>query len=290
MILFGEPVAKKITDDIKNQIKAKQASPGLAVILIGNNPASEIYVKVKVEKSKMIGIQSYVHRLPSDATQSQILDIIYQLNIDPNVHGILIQLPLPKHINSQAIIQAISPSKDVDGFHPVNVGKLLADIPGGFIPCTPAAILEIFKYYDIPLSGKNISIIGRSNIVGKPLAALLMQKNIYANATVTVLHSNSHNIISNLKNADIIVACIGQPLFLKSDMISSNTTVIDVGITRVPATSSQNGYKLIGDTDFNNLIAKCSAITPVPGGVGPITVAMLMKNTWESYLNFQSLL
>ncbi len=282
MLLKGTPVAEHVLNSIKKEIAQAPSAPGLAVVLIGNDPASEVYVATKVKRAQELGIVSKAHRLPSDSTLTTILNLIHRLNEDPTVHGILVQLPLPKHIDSHVILSAISPEKDVDGLHPINVGKLLLGQTDGFAPCTPSGIIELLNYYDIPIQGQHVAIVGRSNIVGKPLAAMLMQKTPLGNATVTLLHSESNNVTDILKTADIIVVAVGSPLFLKENMISSNTTVIDVGTTRVSA-ATPKGYTLIGDVDFNNVVTKCKAISPVPGGVGPMTIAMLMSNTWKSY-------
>lgn len=282
MLLKGLPTAEKILSQLKKEISESASKPGLAVILIGNDPASEVYVGMKVRKALELGMISKAHHLPSDSTLSSVLKLIDRLNQDPTIHGILVQLPLPKHLDSTVITQAISPEKDVDGLHPINIGKLLLGITDGFVPCTPAGILELLNFYDISLSGKHVAIVGRSNIVGKPLAALIIQKHPLANATVTILHSHSQNLQEILKKADVIVAALGVPLFIKDTMVSSHAVVIDVGTTRIPTTDKKS-YTLLGDVDFNNVVTKCAAITPVPGGVGPMTVAMLMRNTWQGY-------
>lgn len=282
MLLKGAPAANCILATIKDQIQSHSGAPGLAVVLVGNNPASEIYVSMKVKRATDLGMVSRSYRKPSDATLSDILALIHQLNCDEDIHGILVQLPLPKHLDTQAILSAISPDKDVDGLHPTNVGKLLLGETDGFVPCTPAGIVELLKYYEISLYGKHVVILGRSNIVGKPLAALLMQKHADTNASVTVLHSQSEHLSEITRTADILVSAIGVPLFVTREMISEKTIVIDVGTSRIPA-ANPKGYSLAGDVDFNNVAPVCQAITPVPGGVGPMTVALLMRNTWESF-------
>ncbi len=282
MLLKGVPAANCILATIKDQIQSHSGAPGLAVVLVGNNPASEIYVSMKVKRATDLGMVSRSYRKPSDATLSDILALIHQLNCDEDIHGILVQLPLPKHLDAQAILSSISPDKDVDGLHPTNVGKLLLGETDGFVPCTPAGIVELLKYYEISLYGKHVVILGRSNIVGKPLAALLMQKHADTNASVTVLHSQSEHISEITRTADILVSAIGVPLFVTREMISEKTIVIDVGTSRIPA-ANPKGYSLAGDVDFNNVAPVCQAITPVPGGVGPMTVALLMRNTWESF-------
>ena len=282
MLLKGAPAANCILATIKDQIQSHSGAPGLAVVLVGNNPASEIYVSMKVKRATDLGMVSKSYRKPSDATLSDILALIHQLNCDEDIHGILVQLPLPKHLDTQAILSSISTDKDVDGLHPTNVGKLLLGETDGFVPCTPAGIVELLKYYEISLYGKHVVILGRSNIVGKPLAALLMQKHADTNASVTVLHSQSEHISEITRTADILVSAIGVPLFVTREMISEKTIVIDVGTSRIPA-ANPKGYSLAGDVDFNNVAPVCQAITPVPGGVGPMTVALLMRNTWESF-------
>ena len=282
MLLKGAPAANCILATIKDQIQSHSGAPGLAVVLVGNNPASEIYVSMKVKRATDLGMVSRSYRKPSDATLSDILALIHQLNCDEDIHGILVQLPLPKHLDTQAILSSISPDKDVDGLHPTNVGKLLLGETDGFVPCTPAGIVELLKYYEISLYGKHVVILGRSNIVGKPLAALLMQKHADTNASVTVLHSQSEHISEITRTADILVSAIGVPLFVTREMISEKTIVIDVGTSRIPA-ANPKGYSLAGDVDFNTVAPVCQAITPVPGGVGPMTVALLMRNTWESF-------
>ena len=282
MLLKGAPAANCILAKIKDQIQSHSGAPGLAVVLVGNNPASEIYVSMKVKRATDLGMVSRSYRKPSDATLSDILALIHQLNCDEDIHGILVQLPLPKHLDTQAILSSISPDKDVDGLHPTNVGKLLLGETDGFVPCTPAGIVELLKYYEISLYGKHVVILGRSNIVGKPLAALLMQKHADTNASVTVLHSQSEHLSEITRTADILVSAIGVPLFVTREMISDKTIVIDVGTSRIPA-ANPKGYSLAGDVDFNNVAPVCQAITPVPGGVGPMTVALLMRNTWESF-------
>lgn len=238
---------------------------------------------MKTNKANKLGFSSTVYRLPSNTSLREVLQLIETLNLDPSIHGILVQLPLPSHLNEQTIIQNIAPEKDVDGLHPMNMGKLLLGRSDGFTPCTPAGIVELLTHYQIPIQGKHVVILGRSNIVGKPLAALLMQKHPQANATVTLAHSQSQQIQELIQSADILIAAIGSPKFIRKDMVSSKTVVIDVGINRVPTAQTSSGYTLVGDADFENLVNHCKAITPVPGGVGPMTVAMLMKNTCESF-------
>ncbi|ANH79080.1 bifunctional methylenetetrahydrofolate dehydrogenase/methenyltetrahydrofolate cyclohydrolase FolD [Candidatus Chlamydia sanziniae] len=282
MLLKGLRLAEKILLKLKEEIAEVSTPPGLAVILIGNDSASEVYVNMKIKKATEIGMVSKVHKLPSDSPLSSILKLITRLNEDPSIHGILVQLPLPKHLNNEKITETIDPNKDVDGLHPLNMGKLLLGSSERIAPCTPVGIIELLNHYEIPLTGRHVAIVGRSNIVGKPLAALMMQKHPSTNATITLLHSQSQNLTEILKTANIIVAAVGVPLFIKETMVAPQAVIIDVGTTRVSA-NNPCGYTLLGDVDFNNVVTKCAAISPVPGGVGPMTIAMLMRNTWESY-------
>lgn len=256
--------------------------PGLAVILVGNDPASQVYVKSKQRTCEAIGIKSFEYRLSADTNLSDLLSVIDKLNNDDSVHGILLQLPLPDPLDSDVALQHISPDKDVDGFHPNNVGKLLIGLPT-FKSCTPYGVMTLLSYYNIETEGKHIVILGRSNIVGKPLAALLMQKTSPGNATVTVCHSRSKNLNDITLSADIIIAAIGRPHFLTEDMVNPGAVVIDVGINRIDDSSLDRGYRLVGDVDYDALKLKVSAITPVPGGVGPLTIAMLMTNTCQAF-------
>ena len=251
--------------------------PGLALILVGENPASESYVKSKDKTCTAIQIKSSLIRWPTSITEQELLAQIETLNNDPTIDGILVQLPLPAHINEQTITQAIDPSKDVDGFHPINLGKLLQGDDSAIPPCTPEGIKTILEKCHISVSGKHVVIVGRSNIVGKPLAALLMQKKHGCNATVTLCHSHTKNLAELTRSADILIAAIGKPHFIKRDMVKPGAVVIDVGINRL------NG-KMVGDVDFDEVAPIASHITPVPGGVGPMTIAMLMKNTLDCFL------
>jgi methylenetetrahydrofolate dehydrogenase (NADP+)/methenyltetrahydrofolate cyclohydrolase len=255
--------------------------PGLALILVGNNPSSEIYVKMKAKRCAELGYYSITERLPQDTNENQVLALIDSYNKDPKVHGILVQLPMPGHINEMRIIESIDYRKDVDGFHPINAGRLLIG-EKCFVPATPAGIMELLKRYNIHTSGMNAVVIGRSNIVGKPIANLLIQKNKNANATVTVCHGSTRDINEYTRNADLIVAAIGKPGFLKSDMIKDGCVIIDVGINRIEDKNSVKGYRVAGDVDFDSCYLKASMITPVPGGVGPMTISMLLKNTLDA--------
>lgn len=276
-ILDGKKIALEIQSEIKKKVSSIQGrKPTLAFILVGDNPASVTYVKAKQKASAHIGIVSHLINLPITTNQDFLLKTIHNLNSDSEIDGILVQLPLPLHIDDKAIMRAIDPNKDVDGFHPINMGKLLLGEISGFCPCTPLGIQELLIRSKVEITGKHVVILGRSNIVGKPLAALLCQKKEHCDATVTICHSKSHNLETITKSADILVAAIGQPLFVKEHMVKEDACVIDVGINRVP-------IGLVGDVDFSKVAPKCSFITPVPGGVGPMTIAMLMKNTLLSY-------
>lgn len=279
----GKEISAQILNEIKAELKSTNITPGLALILVGNNPASEVYVKMKSKTCGELGFLSVIDRAEESITQTELLKLIHKYNNDAKIHGILVQLPLPKHINEMEILESIDYRKDVDGFHPVNFGRLMIG-EKCFVPCTPAGIIELLKRYNVQTSGRNIVVIGRSNIVGKPVAGLLMQKNKNSNATVTVCHSATPDIPFYTRHADIIIAAIGKPNFLKADMIKKDSVVIDVGINRIEDSTAKSGYRIVGDVDFNDVFEKVSMITPVPGGVGPMTVAMLMKNTFDSAL------
>ena len=280
MLIDGKKIALEIQSEIKGRIdKIQGRKPGLAFILVGDHPASLSYIRGKRKACRDTGIHSSVVELPASIAERDVLLEIERLNRDPSIDGILVQLPLPSHMNERKITSAIDPQKDVDGFHPVNVGKMLLGEEDGFFPCTPRGICVLLQKYQISAAGKHVVIIGRSNIVGKPLAAMLMQKKAGCNATVTVVHSQSERLKELVLSADIVVAAIGKALFIKQDMVRPGAVVIDVGINRMP-----NG-KLVGDVDFEAVSKIASFITPVPGGVGPMTIAMLMQNTLESYGN-----
>lgn len=278
-------ILTELTDRISRLEEKFNSKPGLAVILVGNNPASKAYVGMKKKACVQIGIKSFEYKLDVDVSEAELLALINTLNQDKTIHGILLQLPLPDHIDSDKMLHAIVPEKDVDGFHPVNVGKLLLGLPT-FKSCTPYGVCELMKFYNIDPTGKHVVILGRSNIVGKPLAAMLMQKQVPGNATVTVCHSRSKNLHDITRSADILIAAIGKAYFVTADMLKPDAIVIDVGINRVDDTNSERGYKLVGDVDYDNVFDKVSAITPVPGGVGPLTIAMLMTNTVNSFKQF----
>jgi len=286
-IIDGKKTGAQIRKELKLEVEAlakRKIVPGLAVVLVGDNPASEVYVRMKKKACAELGITSFSHELPKNCTEKRLLNLIAKLNADKRVHGILVQLPLPKQINEHKILRAIDPSKDVDGFHPVNVGMMLNG-EKAFLPCTPAGCQELLVRYGYDPSGKNVVIVGRSNIVGKPVAAILMQKAPGANATVTVCHSRTKNMASITRTADILIAAIGVPEFIKARMVKPNAVVIDVGVNRVDDKTKKTGYRLVGDVDFKGVSKKAKAITPVPGGVGPMTITMLMKNTIESAKN-----
>ena len=281
-LLKGKPVAEHVYQKVKaglSLLQARNVVPKLSVILVGNDPASKVYVARKEKTSKKLGMDSETIYLPEDTSEDELLRVIERLNTEPAVHGILVQLPLPAHIDEHKIIMHINPDKDVDCFHPRNVGLLVSGRPY-VLPCTPAGIMELFSYYEIGLNGKHAVVIGRSNIVGKPMANLLMQKNPAANATVTVVHSRTRNLAEHTRRADVIIAAMGRPRFLTPDMVKDGAVIIDVGINRVEA-SNEKGYVITGDVDFENVLPKVRAITPVPGGVGPMTIAMLMFNTLQ---------
>ena len=275
-----EAIAKEVSL-LKEQGKRP---PHLVAILVGKNGASVTYVNNKVTACERVGFNSSIIELPENVTQDELLRKIKELNEDNNIDGFIVQLPLPEHINEQEVLLSINPDKDADGFHPTNFGRMALGLES-FIPATPYGILELLTQYQIPTEGKNVVVIGRSDIVGKPISILLSQKPW--NATVTLTHSRTHNLTDYTKKADIIIAAIGIPNFLKAEMIKDGIVIIDVGITRVEDSSSKKGFRIVGDVDFENVKEKTSYITPVPGGVGPMTIAMLLKNTLNAYIRNQ---
>lgn len=282
IIIDGKQVAADIRAEVAQKVAALKKNGKnacLAVILVGENPASVSYVTGKQKALAEVGMQDRSVHLPENTSEEDLLKLIDQLNNDDTVHGILVQLPLPKHINEDKVIMAISPEKDVDGFHPVNVGNVMIGRPG-FLPCTPHGIIVLLQRMGIETSGKHAVVIGRSNIVGKPVSVLLAQKSV--NCTVTLCHTGTKNLPEITKQADIVVVASGHPHTLTGDMIKQGAVVIDVGVNRIPDSSKKSGYRLVGDCDFDDLKEKASFITPVPGGVGPMTIAMLMVNTLES--------
>ncbi|GJQ32982.1 MAG: bifunctional protein FolD [Ignavibacteriaceae bacterium] len=285
-LIDGKQVAADIKAELKEEIAELQARtgrvPGLVVIIVGNNPASEVYVRNKHKACGEAGINSIVLNLPEETTQADLLEKVEYYNNDPETHGILVQLPLPKQINEDVIIRAIDPKKDVDGFHPTTVGEMVTGNPT-FLPCTPAGVVELLKRYDIDPAGKHVVVVGRSNIVGKPAALLLMQKKKFANAIVTVCHSAAKDISVFTKQADILIAAMGVPRFIRKEMVKEGVVVIDVGTNRIDDPTSKTGTRLVGDVDFDEVAPLASYITPVPGGVGPMTIAMLLKNTVKAF-------
>ena len=281
-LIDGRAIAQKVYVDLRREIaelKAKGVTPGLAVVLIGDDPASRAYVRSKDKMCRELGLHSLKLELPASTTQTELLNRVEELNADSNIHGILVQSPPPAHIDEAAIVRALDPRKDVDGFHPENVAKLVLDDAGGFVPCTPLGVQRLLIESKINLNGAHVVVLGRSMIVGKPSTMLLMQKNTNANATVTVVHSRSRDLAEITRSADIIVAAIGRAGFVTADHVRNDVVVIDVGINRVDDATTERGYRLVGDVAFDEVSKKASAITPVPGGVGPMTIAMLMSNT-----------
>jgi methylenetetrahydrofolate dehydrogenase (NADP+)/methenyltetrahydrofolate cyclohydrolase len=284
-LISGTQVAEKVLAECKSdiaQLAILGLKPGLAVVLIGDDPASRAYVRSKDKKCKDLGLHSVKHELPASTTQQEILALVGQLNLDPTIHGILVQSPPPKHINEAAIVQAIDPAKDVDGFHPINVAKLALEDPTGFVPCTPLGCQRLLLETGIETTGAHAVVVGRSMIVGKPMALLLMAKGKGGDATVTVTHSRTRDLASITRTADILIAAIGRPDFIRAEHVKEGAVVIDVGINRVDDLIAEKGYRLVGDVAFNEVAPKCAAITPVPGGVGPMTIAMLMANTLKA--------
>ena len=284
-ILNGKEASQAIKDSLKLEmaqmaIQGKPV-PHLVAVLVGNNGASETYVASKVKACQEVGFKSTLIRLEEDISSLKLLDIIIDLNGDPDVHGILVQLPLPKHISEEEVINTIDPNKDVDGFHPNNIGRMILGQPA-FVPATPYGIMLLLEHYKIETKGKHAVVIGRNHIVGRPMSILLSGNSEPGNCTVTICHSHTKNIKEICLEADIIVAALGRPGFLTADMIKKGAVVIDVGITRVADNTRKSGYRIAGDVDFENVSAKCSFITPVPGGVGPMTIAALMKNTFKA--------
>ncbi|GAA3567326.1 bifunctional methylenetetrahydrofolate dehydrogenase/methenyltetrahydrofolate cyclohydrolase FolD [Snuella lapsa] len=281
-ILDGKKISNDIKEEIANNVSSMIANgektPHLAAILVGTDGASMTYVNAKVKACEKIGFDSTLIDLPEETSEEVLLQKIHELNTNDDIDGFIVQLPLPKHIDEQKVLMAIDPDKDVDGFHPTNVGKMALDLPT-FLPATPFGILELLERYNIETSGKNVVVMGRSHIVGRPMSILMSQKRKTGDATVTVVHSRTKNLAEITKEADIIVAAIGISEFLTGDMVKEGVVIIDVGITRVPDETKQRGYRLAGDVDFESVSKKASYITPVPGGVGPMTIAMLLKNT-----------
>ena len=281
-LIDGTAIGRLVREDVAKEVarlKSLGVTPGLSVVLVGEDPASAVYVRSKGKACEEAGMRGETIRLPAETTEAELLEHVDRLNADPNVHGILVQMPLPRHMSADKVIRRIRPEKDVDGFHPVNVGKLSIGERDGFVPCTPAGAIELLVRSGVDTRGKDAVIIGRSNIVGKPMAALLMQDAPGGNATVTVCHSRTVNLAGHVRRADIVVAAIGKPEMITGDMIKPGAVVIDVGINRVADASVPKGYRIVGDVHFASAREVASLITPVPGGVGPMTIAMLMQNT-----------
>jgi methylenetetrahydrofolate dehydrogenase (NADP+)/methenyltetrahydrofolate cyclohydrolase len=282
-VIDGKAVAESVLEEVGREtaeLKAKGITPGLAVVLVGDDPASAVYVGSKVRTCAKLGLHSKKIVLPASTTQEELLAVVRELNADHTIHGILVQSPPPKHINEEEIVRAIDPRKDVDGFHPENVAKLALEDPTGFVPCTPAGCMRLLAAAKVQTAGAEAVVIGRSMIVGKPMALLLMAKG--SDATVTVAHSRSKDLPAICRRADIVIAAVGRPEMVKADWIKPGAVVIDVGINRVEDANAKNGYRLVGDVAYDEVAHKCAAITPVPGGVGPMTIALLMKNTLQA--------
>jgi len=283
-IIDGKQVAAEMRAELKDEVaklKEQGIVPGLGVILVGEDPASQSYVRAKERACEELGIYSDDNRLPADTTQHDLIALVNQMNNDPKINGILVQLPLPKGLNESEVLLAIAPEKDVDGFHPMNVGKMMVG-EKAFLPCTPHGVIQLLLRSGVTIEGAKVVIVGRSNIVGKPLANMLIQKNAKGNATVTVCHTRTANLAWHTKQADIVIAAAGRPNTITADMVKDGVVVIDVGVNRVEDATKKKGYRLVGDVDFEAVKEKASLITPVPGGVGPMTITMLLYNTVES--------
>jgi methylenetetrahydrofolate dehydrogenase (NADP+)/methenyltetrahydrofolate cyclohydrolase len=281
-LIDGRKIAENVYVDLRceiSELKAQGVTPGLAVVLVGDNPASRAYVRSKDKMCRELGLHSLKLELPASTTQSELVGRVEELNRDSRIHGVLVQSPPPKHIDEAAVVRTLDPRKDVDGFHPSNIAKLALGDSSGFVPCTPLGVQRLLVETKIEISGAHVVVLGRSMIVGKPLALLLMQKTKNADATVTVVHSRSRDLEKITRSADILIAAIGRPNFVKGEHVRDGAVIIDVGINRVEDATSERGYRLVGDVDFAQVAPKAAAITPVPGGVGPMTIAMLMSNT-----------
>ena len=278
--ILGKDVSEEIYGELRKRIEAlkdKGITPGLAVVLVGDDPASQVYVRKKGEMCESLGMKSRIVRMPKDTTQEELMSVVDELNRDPSIHGFLVQLPLPGHIDEKQVIEAISPEKDVDCFHPSNVGRMLIGEPY-FLPATPAGVQQMLLRSGVETAGKHVVVVGRSNIVGKPMAAMMLQRGMGADSTVTVVHSRTPNLGEITRQADILVVAIGKPRFVTADMVREGAVVIDVGTNRIEDPNHPKGSRLVGDVDFEAVKEKASAITPVPGGVGPMTICMLMAN------------
>jgi len=281
-LIDGRVIAEQLHTDTAERIaalKSRGAQPGLAFVRVGEDPASRVYVGMKEKTCQRLGFYSETHILPQTTTQAELLALLERLNADSRLHGVLVQAPLPSHINSATVYSTVSPAKDVDGFHPVNVGKLMLGDPEGFAPCTPAGVQQLLFRCNVNTDGADVVILGRGDIVGKPMAAMLCQKSKGANATVTICHSRTRDIATHCRRADILIAAMGVPEFVKADMVKPGAVVIDVGVNRIADASAKGGSRLVGDVDFPRVQPIAGKITPNPGGVGPMTIAMLMQNT-----------
>lgn len=284
-LIDGKKIAAQVKQELADEVTRLKAAghktPHLVAVLVGNDPASETYVASKVKACQEVGFKSTEMRYSADITEEQLLAVVDKLNRDADVDGYIVQLPLPKHISEQKVLLAIDPDKDVDGFHPCNVGKMVTGLPT-YLPATPAGIVELLKRYHIPTQGKHCVIIGRSNIVGTPMSVLMSRKDKYADCTVTICHSRTRNIKDYTLQADILVVALGKPHFVTADMVKDGAVVVDVGIHRIPSDKTKSGFRLVGDVDFEQVAPKCSYITPVPGGVGPMTIVSLLQNTLKA--------
>lgn len=281
LLLKGAPVRDAVFAELKAKIGRAPRRPGLAVVLVGDDAASAVYVRHKEKGCDEVGFHHVTHRLPAMTPETEVLALVDRLNRDPGIDGILVQLPLPAGMDQDKILLAVSPDKDVDGFHPVNLGRLVAGSPG-FVPCTPKGIMRLLSHYDLPVAGKSVAVVGRSVIVGRPLSLLLSLKRADGNATVTMCHSGTRDLNAVTAAADVVVAAIGVPRMLGRDAIGAGAVVVDVGINRIDAPERKSGTRLVGDVDYDALRGHAGALTPVPGGVGPMTIAMLLENTWEA--------
>lgn len=283
LLLDGRPVRDRILADLADKVAAAPRAPGLAVILVGADPASEVYVRSKENSCRQVGFRHWTHRMPEGADEGALLEKVDRLNRDPIVDGILLQLPLPAHLDAARVLSSIDPAKDIDGFHPYNLGLLVSGRPG-FVACTPRGVLRLLEHYQIPLAGRRVAVVGRSVIVGRPLALLLNQKGGFGDATVIMCHSRTVDLAAVTSQADIVIAALGVPEHIGRQHVRPGAVVVDVGINRIPAPQKKSGYRLVGDVAAEDMAGHAAALAPVPGGVGPMTIAMLLENTWESML------
>lgn len=288
LLLKGKPVRDAVFAELKEKVAAAPRPPGLAVVLVGDDPASAVYVRHKEKGCDEVGFHHETHRLPADTAEETILALIDRLNDDRSIDGILVQLPLPRGLDQEKILLRVNPAKDVDGFHPENLGRLVAGHPR-YVPCTPKGIMRLLQHYDLPMAGKNVAVVGRSVIVGRPMTLLMGMKTPDANATVTMCHSGTRDLAAVTSRADVVVAAIGVPRALGPKEIAEGAIVVDVGINRIEAPERPRGTRLVGDVDFEALEGRVAAMTPVPGGVGPMTIAMLLENTWEAMARAEGL-